>query len=1097
MYVPLFVQTSYSLLQSVVDIVALCKKCKQLGLPAVAITDVQNLFGAMEFSLECQKQGVKGIIGCRVRVEGNRELLLYCKNRIGYQNLSFMLSTSYTNSRVHEVRWEQLSKKSEGLIVVAVPSILCSRSQQDMNFCAEQLNSGIEWYVGLEPNKKCYQESAYLSQIYKTPVVAVAETCFLEPDQQNAHDVLLCIKNKSYISQEDRKKSDPELCLKTYDQMLAAFPKFAIENTLKIAEKCDFMLTSTSPRLPKFKLSVSEMEELSRLSAIGLEELLEVNTYIQDKQFYRDRLQYELSVIASTGFAGYFLIVADFIKFARDEGIPVGPGRGSCVASVVAWSIGITQVDPIRFDLDFERFLNPKRISIPDMDIDFSPLGRQRVIDYVKRRYGKQSVSGIITFGSLSSRAVLKDVGRVMQIPYSKTDNLSKQIQVLFGRPFTLQETYERDKVFAEQIDSDESLQEVFKIAKQLEGLHRHASAHAAGVIIADVPIYTVAPLYSEPEFELPLVQFSMKYAELGGLVKFDFLGLTALDIIDGTIKLVASSRGDKVDALKIQIPFDASTRGDKVDVLKIPFDDSRTFEMLRNGHTQGVFQFETPGMTKVIRDMGADCIDDLIAIVALYRPGPMENIDLFIRSKKGEEKIEMIYPGLEPILKNTYGIMVYQEQVIRIARDIAGYTLAEGDLFRRAIGKKIQKEMEQQREIFVRKTLEVQGGDVSKAEALFKQIETFANYGFNKAHAVAYAIIGYWGAYLKAHYVMEFMCTSMDQEQLHTEKLSDLVLETINLGLAIKKPDVNESFDHFRIVDNNIIYSLSAIKNLGEQKAAVIVEEREKNGLFKSVEDFVKRIKLNKREVESLAKAGAMDSFHKNRLYVMNLGLRIMEDANGGQRPLLPYSMLVDEKETWSREEASQFQKELLGVYLDENPLKDYPIKHFHWKWLSQLDASKDVKGVRTLCILESFAKKIDRNKKPYLICEVFDISSKHRCMITSEESVKFAQTMKGKIMSCIVSSRNGRITLEKCAPPEAAMQVFSEIHIQIPADQELENAQKGFVESIQKHKVGKKQVSVYLHHQQEARMLGEAGDFLGFCRQIPKIARCSWYAK
>ena len=1063
-----------------VDISALCKKCKQLGLSAVALTDAHNLFGAMEFSLECQKEAIKGIIGCKVKIEGNRELLLYCKNRIGYENLSYLISSSYTNSKSHEIRWEQLGKKSEGLIAIAVPSILCSKSIQDMNFCAEELNSSIEWYVGLEPQKKGYQESAYLSQIFKTPVVAVAKTCFLEPEQQKAHDALLCIKNKNYLSQEDRLKSDPEFCIKSYEQMLESFPKFAVENTIKVAAKCDFMLNTIPPKLPKFKLNLSETDELRRLSVLGLEKLLADNE-IQDKQTYRDRLEYELSVISNTGFAGYFLIVADFIRFAREEDIPVGPGRGSDVASLVGWSIGITQIDPIRFDLDFERFLNPKRISIPDMDIDFSPLGRQKVIDYVKQKYGKQSVSGIITFGSLSSRAVLKDVGRVMQVPYAKTDNLSKQIQVLFGKPFTLQETYERDKPFAEQINSDESLQQVFFVAKQLEGLHRHASAHAAGVIIADGPIYRVAPLYSEPEFELPLVQFSMKYAELGGLVKFDFLGLTALDIIDGTIKIVACSKGIKIDPVKI------------------PFDDAKTFEILRSGHTQGVFQFETPGMTKLIRDMVADCIEDLVATVALYRPGPMENIDLFLRCKKGEEKPEMIYPGLEPILKNTYGIMIYQEQVIRIARDIAGYTLAEGDLFRRAIGKKIQKEMEQQREIFIQKTLKVQGGEISKAEALFKQIETFANYGFNKAHAVAYAIIGYWGAYLKAHYLIEFMCVSMDQEQLNTDKLSELLLEAMNLGISIMKPSVNTSFENFKILDEHIIYSLSAIKNIGIQKAASIVEERNINGIFESLEDFIKRIKLNKRELESMIKSGAMDVFHKNRLYLFNLGLKILEDSVVEKRPLLPYSMLVNENESWSKEEASQYQKELLGVYLDENPLKDYPIKHFHWKWLSEIDSSKDSKGTRSLCIIESFTKKIDRNKNPYLICEVFDLFAKHRCMVTSEESVRFVMNSKGKIACCNISTRNGRITLEKCMTPEDGMKYFSEIHIQIPENsfEQLDDLTTSFLDLIKKHVLGKNRVSIYLHCQNNSKSIGEIGDFLPFCRKIASITRCRWYAK
>jgi DNA polymerase III subunit alpha len=1067
MYVPLFVHSSYSLLRSTIKIKSLVDHCSSLGVKALAITDYHNLFGAMEFSIECAKKKIKPIIGSRVRIEGNREILLYCKNRTGYENLSYLISNSYLTSKGDpEVRWDQLAKKSDGLIAIAVPSILVSSNLSDIKTCAEYLNTSIEWYVGFE-HDKCYEQTAHMSSIFNTPVVAVSETYFLHKDDQEAHDILLCIKNKRYAIEENRPRSDARFKLMTPDEMINAFKEydFAVNNTLNIAKKCSFFLKPTSPRLPKFKTKLNEIDELRRIATEGLD--LRIKTYnIHNIEEYRERLNYEIEVIGNIGFPGYFLIVSDFIKFAKGNNIPVGPGRGSGCGSLVAWCIDITEVDPIKFELFFERFLNPGRVSMPDFDIDFSPRGREVVINYVKQKYGGQCVSGIITFGSLSSRAVLKDVGRVLQVSYMKIDHLSKQVQVLFGKVFTLDEMYSKDKAFAEEVESDEALKKTFEISKKLEGLYRHASAHAAGIIITDTPLYRISPLYKDSDSDLPVVQFSMKYAEIAGLVKFDFLGLTALDVIQ-----------DVVEEIK--------KRGIILDTSSIDLDDKETFALMRSGYTKGVFQFETVGMTKLIRDSEADCIEDLIAIVSLYRPGPMDNIPLFIRCKKGEDKIEYKYEPIEKILANTYGIIVYQEQILRIAQDIAGFTLAEADLLRRAMGKKIPEEMAMYKRKFADNTHRLNGGELADAEELFNQIEKFAHYGFNKAHATAYAIIGYIQAYLKKHYTIEFICVSMTAEQHNTEKLVELIDEAKHLNIVVQKPCINSSGNLFEIVNNEIRYSLSAIKNIGEHMASIIINERNKKGNFISLSDLNDRVNLNKREMESLIKSGALDIFGQNRGKLSQMALILTKTDDDF---LFSETLLVSDSYNWSKADSAKYQREILGLYLDDHPLSDFKVKNFGWKWISESNLSLDSENVETVCIIEDYVKKFDKRNRAYAICHISDPKGIWQAIV-SDDNIESISYFKGKQVWCSARIRAGRIAITNISKIEDRIQSIQNIHIKVKEESDLLNL-KDIVEKF-RTKDGK--VDLYLHTE-DVMSIGKIDNASEF---INNLSGYNWYAR
>ena len=694
----------------------------------------------------------------------------------------------------------------------------------------------------------------------------------------------------------------------------------ALENTVEIAQRCAFRPTEHAPILPAFSKD-DELAELSRQAQDGLTARLQQVEAAADEQAYRDRLAFELKVIADMGFPGYFLIVADFIKWAKSNNIAVGPGRGSGAGSVVAWALTITDLDPLRFNLLFERFLNPERVSMPDFDIDFCQSRRDEVIAYVQQKYGRDQVAQIITFGKLQARAVLRDVGRVLQMPYGQVDRLCKMVPNNPANPVTLAEAIDEEPRLQAERDSDPQVAELIEISLKLEGLYRHASTHAAGVVIGDRPLQQLVPLYRDPKSDMPVTQFNMKWVEKAGLVKFDFLGLKTLTVLEKAVELLAET-------------------GVNVDINNLPLDDTATYELMGRGDTVGVFQLESSGMRDVLRKMKPDKFEDIIALVALYRPGPMENIPLYIARKKGEEKLDYLYDTLQPILQETYGVMIYQEQVMQIAQTLSSYSLGEADLLRRAMGKKIKEEMAAQKARFVDGAVE-NGVPKNKAAEIFDQVDSFAGYGFNKSHAAAYALIAYQTAWLKANHPVAFYAASMSLDFERTEKLNIFKQDAAKRDIAVRIPDVNRSEAWFAIDGDEVFYALSAIRNVGSQAMQSLVDERKANGPFTDVFDFARRtagIGLNKRLLEHLIAAGALDSLEPDRAKLMG-GIEILlgeasitqaeketqQENLFGEADVSESTTLPPPLVPWSTMDRLSHEFNAIGFFLSGHPLDDY----------------------------------------------------------------------------------------------------------------------------------------------------------------------------
>ena len=728
---------------------------------------------------------------------------------------------------------------------------------------------------GAEVEKRVEPMLLALAYKHDLPLVATNEAFFSVADMFEAHDALICIAEKAYISQTDRRKLTPEHYVKTAAEMRALFADLpeAVDNTLVVAKRCAFMVEPTEPILPPYHCGtgLGEEEELRAQAGDGLERRLQTRilrpgmTAAEREQAsrpYRERLEYELEVITGMGYCGYFLIVADFIRWAKGHGIPVGPGRGSGAGSVVAWALTITGLDPLRWGLLFERFLNPERVTMPDFDIDFCQERRDEVIRYVQEKYGRHHVAQIITFGKLQARAVLRDVGRVMEMPYPQVDRICKLVPNNPASPTTLDQAIAGEPQLRQMVDEDETVSRLIGIARRLEGLYRHASTHAAGVVIGDRPLDELIPLYRDQKSDMLVTGFNMKYVEQAGLVKFDFLGLKTLSVLAKAVEL-------------------AARRGDAIDLAAIPLDDRSTFKMLGKGETTGVFQLESSGMRDVLKKLKPDSFEDIIAVVALYRPGPMDNIPSYIKRKHGEEAIDHLYPTLEGILKETFGIMIYQEQVMQIAQELAGFSLAGADLLRRAMGKKIKEEMNRQRHAFIDGAVS-KGAPESKAAEIFEQVAKFAGYGFNKSHAAAYALIAYRTAYLKANHPVEFLAASMTLDMDNTDKLNVYRQELRRLGIAMLPPDINASGATFTVetaaetaggtngaAASGIRYALAAIKNVGKAAMDSIARQRATDGPFRDLPDFCRRIDvraINKRQLENLVRAGAFDGLNGNR---------------------------------------------------------------------------------------------------------------------------------------------------------------------------------------------------------------------------------------
>ncbi len=960
-FVHLRVHSPYSLAEGAVRIEEIAPLCQRYDMPAVAITDTGNLFGALEISEKISKTGVQPIIGMTTLVEfpefgeqsneaygGARahqqiepaHVALLAKSELGYLNLMELSSRAFLDTdgtEIPHISVELLKKHAEGLILLTggpqgpVDRMLVDGKKDQAEKILLDLADAFpdHLYVELQRHGRPEEQVAEAGLIdlayeHGLPLVASNEPFFPAPDMFEAHDALLCIAEGSYVLQDDRRRLTPEHYFKSPREMEVLFRDLpeAIENTLEIARRVSWRPKSIDPILPGYSdgSGDSEADILRHQAEAGLTKLLEENELYATREEYFARLEFELDTINGMNFPGYFLIVSDFMKWTRAQNIPVGV-RGSGAASVVAWALEITNLDPLRFDLVFERFLNPERVSMPDFDIDFCQERRHEVIAYVQDKYGYDRVAQIITFGTFQARMALRDVGRVLQVPYPVVDRLCKMIPNTPGKQVGLKDAMAMEPRFRQAADEEEVIKTMLNLALKIEGLFRNASTHAAGLVIGDRPLQQLEPLYRDPRSDMPVTQFPMKWVEPGGLVKFAFLGLKTLTVIARTEKhLLARDITIKTD--------------------QIPFDDVKTFEMLSTGNSIGIFQVEGTGMQDLLRKMKPDRIEDLIALVALYRPGPMDSIPRYIACKHGREEPEYLDPSLEPILNETFGVMTYQEDVMQIARDLAGYSLGEADLLRRAMGKKIASEMAVHRDRFIEGAGR-SGIDHDTAEKIFDQLAKFASYGFNKAHAAAYAQVSYQTAYLKANYPVEFMAASMSLDLGNTDKLSILRQEALRLGIKVNTPDINRSEADFKVADGEIFYALAAIKNVGRHAMEHIVEERETGGPFTDVFDFARRVDpkmINRRTVENLSKAGVFDSLVPNRAQIFAAANTITGHASlaADERQSSQESLFGDggievenpplpDVEEWLPLDRLTREHEAIGFYLSGHPLDGY----------------------------------------------------------------------------------------------------------------------------------------------------------------------------
>jgi DNA polymerase-3 subunit alpha len=960
-FVHLKVRSAYSLTEGANKVDKIVGLAKEQGMPAVAVTDRNNLFGALEFSQYAAKAGVQPIVGCDIGIRREEEsgigggtkllaadwLTLLVQNETGYLNLMRLVSRTHLEFKTGSLAalpLGDLKDHSEGLLALvgspgsALGRLLLAGQGPAAGHLLDRLQALFEGrlYVelqrhGEEGERRIEEPLLELAYGRDLPLVATNDVHFPKAAMYEAHDVLLCIEQGAHIEDPNRRRLTPEHWFKSAAEMRELFADLpeACDNTLVIAQRCAYMPAPRKPILPRYtKLAGrAEKDALQEMAETGLEFLRQGSRLSPDIAFekYRDRLAYELDMIEKMGFSGYFLIVADFIQWAKDHDIPVGPGRGSGAGSLVAWSLKITDLDPLRWGLIFERFLNPERVSMPDFDVDFCQDKRDRVIRYVRDEYGHDRVAAIITFGKLQARAVLRDVGRVLGMPYGQVDRICKLVPNNPAKPVTLAQALESEQLLKEQYAADEEIKRLIDLALQLEGLYRNASTHAAGVVIGDRPLDELVPLYRDTDDKnsLPATQFNMKWVETAGLVKFDFLGLKTLTVIEKACELVGRER---------------------VDIAKIPLDDEPTFKMLAKGDAYGVFQMEGSGMRDILAKLKPNRFEDLIALVALYRPGPMDDIPTYISVKNGQEKPDYLHPSLKPILEETYGVMVYQEQVMQIAQVLSGYSLGGADLLRRAMGKKIQSEMDAQRANFVDGARKNNVED-ARASMIFDKVAKFAGYGFNKCHSAPYALVAYQTAYLRANYPVEFFAASMTLDMGNADKIGNFRRELERLQIPLLPPDANKSMADFAVETTpegrkGVRYALAAIKGVGREAMARLVEERAAKGPFKDLFDLAERLDqrvVNKRLLESLVKAGAFDSLNKNRAQSFGAVEALARHSQGThearasnqnslfgddtaqRRPQLP------KVPDWAPMEKLQNEFSAIGFYLSSHPLASY----------------------------------------------------------------------------------------------------------------------------------------------------------------------------
>ncbi len=975
-FIHLRTHSEYSLLEGAMRLKKLPGMVRDAGMPAIALTDTNNMFAALEFSVGMADAGIQPIIGCQIDLQfvtqrpGERPktpapLVLLAQNEVGYENLMKLNSCLYLRegSELPFVTVEELARHCTGLICLTggpegpVGKLLQTAQRPAAQALMTRLAEVFEdrLYVELQrhpgdsglPEAERLTERGFVEMAYEMdlPLVATNDVYFPKPDMYESHDALICIADGAYVDQQEpRRRLTDQHSFKSAAEMLTLFADLpeATQNTVEIARRCAFMAYRRDPILPRF--ADDEIEELRRQANAGLQDRLKVIPHAASVDDYQKRLDFELGIIEGMGFPGYFLIVADFIKWAKDHDIPVGPGRGSGAGSLVAYALTITDLDPLRYALLFERFLNPERVSMPDFDIDFCMDRREEVIRYVQEKYGRDKVGQIITFGALLSKAAVRDIGRVLQMPYGQVDRLSKLIPVEGVKPVSIEKALTDEPRLREEARNEEVVKRLLDYGQQVEGLLRNASTHAAGVVIGDRPLDALVPLYQDPRSDMPATQFNMKWVEQAGLVKFDFLGLKTLTVIQNAVDQIrAAGRPLHVAADGTELYVPAS--GMQNDIGGIPLDDEASYKLYSAAKTVAVFQVESSGMMDALKRMKPTCIEDIVALVALYRPGPMENIPKYCEVKNGLSEREMLHPTVDHILDETQGIIVYQEQVMQIAQEMAGYSLGGADLLRRAMGKKIQEAMDAERPKFLKGAAE-NGVDADKATEVWNLLDKFANYGFNKSHAAAYAVVSYQTAWLKANHPVEFMAGVMNCDIHLTDKLA-VYFEEVRKALELPwvPPCVNRSDATFRVVEGALVYALGALKNVGVEAMRLVVDGRGDKP-FVNLFDFARRVDLKrvgKRPLEMLARAGAFDQLDANRRRVFEgldalsaYSAAVHEQKSSNQVSLfgeagddLPEPRMVP-VEDWLPAERLGEEFKAVGFYLSGHPLDDYmgPLK-------------------------------------------------------------------------------------------------------------------------------------------------------------------------
>jgi len=1040
-FVHLHNHTHYSLLDGANDIKKLVAKAAKLKMPALAITDHGNMFGVLEFYQAAKKAGIKPIIGMEAYIApGSRHdkkaagrgvktayhLLLLAKNFTGYRNLMKLSSKAYSEGFYYKPRIDReiLSEYREGLICTSAcmnGEVFHKLALGDNVGARKTVEDyleifGEDYYLEIQnhelPEEAGYERVYQLAKDMGVPVIATNDVHYLEREHNTSHDILLCLQSGKSLHDPNRLRyQTQELYLKSADEMLSAFPgkSDALERTMEIVEKVDLEIKMGKPLLPPFQVP-------DQFKSLSLQEYLKKLTYDGAQKIYgtlspqvEERLQYELDVINRMGFPSYFLIVKDFIDYSRSRDIPVGLGRGSVAGSLVAYALGITRVDPFRFDLLFERFLNPDRISMPDIDIDFCYERRDEVIDYVRKKYGEDCVAQIITFGTMASRAVIKDVARVLEIEIAESERIAKEVPVYQGKPMPLEEAFKKIPKLKEVAESDEhKYKELVKHSLVLEGSVRHASVHAAGIVIAPDDITNYVPLYKPQENKQKVIttQYSMKGCEAIGLLKMDFLGLRTLTVLHNTVEKLEK-------------------KGIEVDLENLPLDNPETYEVFCEGNTTAIFQFEGGGMRDYLRKLQPNRIEDLIAMNALYRPGPMKNIDRYIKRKFGQEKIEYLHPKLEPILKETYGIIVYQEQVTRIASELAGFSLSQADSLRRAMGKKDKKSMSKAEQELVDGFIN-NGIKKNTARSLYELIFYFAEYGFNKSHSTAYALLAYQTAYLKKHFPAEFMAANLNSEINNPSRIVVLIDECKRMGIEVLRPDINSSLPEFAVTDDGkISFGLQAIRNVGKNAIHHINEVIKEKGPFTNIFHFLQHFDLrmvNKKILEALIQAGAMDSLEGNRAQkfaavepAIDFAQKYQKNSSNKTQISLfstaenqnhvQYPHLIDLPE-WSQQELLKREKESLGFYISGHPLDKFEndirlFSNLDWSDPSTFEEDKEV---RTAAIISDVKPHIDRKNKPMAFLTLEDRYNTFEGLVFSNIYEKFLPLLnKGEMLFVI----------------------------------------------------------------------------------------------